>query len=160
RSLLSDVEGTNPGFRAILVYDVSRWGRFPDPDESAAYVHACKRRGIPVIYCAEPFQNDGSLPSTILIGLKRSMAAEYSRELSEKVFRGACTIVRHGYRQGGPPGYGLRRQLIDEHHNPKVILQRGEKKSIQTDRVVLVPGPPEEQATVLRIYRLFLEGSL
>lgn len=160
RSLLRDVESSDPGFQAILVYDVSRWGRFPDPDEAAAYVHACKSRGIPVIYCAEPFKNDGSLPSTLLIGLKRSMAAEYSRELSEKVFRGACTIARHGYRQGGPPGFGLRRQLIDENHRPKTLLVRGEKKSIQTDRVRLVPGPESEVATVLRIYRLFVEKAL
>lgn len=160
QSLLHDVTQPSPGFKAILVYDVSRWGRFPDPDEAAAYVHTCKRHGIPVIYCAEPFKNDGSLPSTILIGLKRSMAAEYSRELSEKVFRGACNIVRHGYRQGGSAGYGLRRLLVDEHQTPKGVLSRGEKKSIQTDRVILVPGPAGEVATILRIYRLFLEESM
>lgn len=156
QALLRDVEQPTPGFNAVLVYDISRWGRFPDPDEAAAYVHACKSHGIRVIYCAEPFNNDGSLPSTVFIGIKRSMAAEYSRELSVKVFNGACTIVRHGYRQGGAPGFGLRRQLIDEQHNTKGILSRGEKKSIQTDRVILVPGPAEEITVVNRIYRLFL----
>ena len=160
QALLRDVEQPSPGFEAVLVYDISRWGRFPDPDEAAAYVHACKSRGIQVIYCAEPFNNDGSLPSTVFIGIKRSMAAEYSRELSVKVFNGACTIVRHGYRQGGAPGFGLRRQLIDEQHNVKSLLSRGEKKSIQTDRVILVPGPPEEIAAVNRIYRLFLDEGM
>ncbi|OEZ31479.1 recombinase family protein [Variovorax boronicumulans] len=160
QTLLHDVETPLPGFQAVLVYDISRWGRFPDPDEAAAYVHACKSRGIRVIYCAEPFNNDGSLPSTVFIGIKRSMAAEYSRELSVKVFAGACNIVRHGYRQGGAPGFGLRRQLIDEQHNVKGLLPRGERKSIQTDRVVLVPGPPEEIALVHRIYRLFLQESM
>lgn len=160
QALLRDVEQPSPGFEAVLVYDISRWGRFPDPDEAAAYVHACKSHGIQVIYCAEPFNNDGSLPSTVFIGIKRSMAAEYSRELSVKVFNGACTIVRHGYRQGGAPGFGLRRQLIDEQHNAKGLLLRGEKKSIQTDRVILVPGPPEEIAVVNRIYRLFLDEAM
>ena len=160
QALLHDVKQPSPGFRAVLVYDISRWGRFPDPDEAAAYVHSCKSRGIQVIYCAEPFNNDGSLPSTVFIGIKRSMAAEYSRELSVKVFNGACTIVRHGYRQGGAPGFGLRRQLIDEQHNIKGLLSRGEKKSIQTDRVILVPGPPEEVELVNRIYRLFLDGNM
>lgn len=160
QALLRDVEMPNPGFKAVLVYDISRWGRFPDPDEAAAYVHACKSRGIQVIYCAEPFKNDGSLPSTVFIGIKRSMAAEYSRELSVKVFNGACNIVRHGYRQGGVPGFGLRRQLIDEQHNIKGLLSRGEKKSIQTDRVILVPGPSEEIAAVNRIYRLFLNQGM
>ncbi len=160
QALMHDVKQFNPPFSAVLVYDVSRWGRFPDPDEAAVYEHMCKSRGIRVIYCAEPFNNDGSLPSTVFIGIKRSMAAEYSRELSVKVFAGACNIVQHGYRQGGAPGFGLRRQLIDEQHNVKGLLSRGEKKSIQTDRVVLIPGPPEEVAMVHRIYRLFLEEGM
>lgn len=160
QALLRDVELPSPGFQAVLVYDISRWGRFPDPDEAAAYVHACKCRGIQIIYCAEPFNNDGSLPSTVFIGIKRSMAAEYSRELSVKVFNGACNIIRHGYRQGGAPGFGLRRQLVDENYNAKGLLSRGENKSIQTDRVILIPGPEREIATIHRIYRLFLEEGM
>ena len=73
------------------------------------------------------------------------MAGEYSRELSVKVFAGQCRLVELGYRQGGAAGYGLRRVLIDEHGNPKGDLSRGEQKSLQTDRVVLVPGPEQEQ---------------
>ena len=30
RTLLDDVDRGNPGYKAILVYDVSRWGRFPE----------------------------------------------------------------------------------------------------------------------------------
>lgn len=157
--LLDDVQGPGRDFELVLVYDVSRWGRFPDPDEAASYVHACKKRGVAIVYCAEPFQNDGSLPSAIMIGLKRGMAAEYSRELSVKVFRGACTIVQHGYRQGGTAGYGLRRQLLDEQRQPKGLLARGQHKSIQTDRVILVPGPLDELSVVRRIYDLFLRGN-
>jgi len=157
QQLLFDVQQPHPGFSAVLVYDISRWGRFPDPDEAAVYEQTCKRRGIKVIYCAEPFKNDGSLSSTVMVGLKRSMAAEYSRELSVKVFAGHRNLVQRGYRQGGAPGLGLRRLLIDEQHKVKGMLNRGEKKSIQTDRVLPVPGPDEEVATVHLIYRLFLE---
>lgn len=161
KELLGDVQKADVLYRAILVYDVSRWGRFPDPDEAALYEQTCKRNGIPVIYCAEQFNNDGSLQSTIIKNIKRSMAAEYSRELSVKVFAGQSTLIKKGYRQGATPGYGLRRQLIDEHHNIKCILKRGEHKSIQTDRILLVPGPQEEIETVNRIYQLFLnEGML
>jgi DNA invertase Pin-like site-specific DNA recombinase len=138
------------------VYDVSRWGRFQDADESAYYEYICKRAGITVQYCAEQFENDGSPVSTIVKGVKRAMAGEYSRELSAKVFKGQCKLVELGYRQGGPAGYGLRRLLIDQAGKPKTELQPGEQKSLQTDRVVLVPGPPEERAVVRRIYRLFV----
>jgi hypothetical protein len=36
------------------------------------------------------------------------------------------------------------------------LLKRGEYKSLQTDRVILVPGPPEEVRVVNRIYELFV----
>jgi hypothetical protein len=61
-----------------------------------------------------------------------------------------------GYRQGGPAGIGLRRVLVDERGESKGVLSRGEHKSLQTDRVILVPGPPEEGDLVRRIYRLFV----
>lgn len=64
KQLLADVEAGHPDFETILVYDVSRWGRFQDADESAYYEYRCKRAGISVQYCAEQFENDGSPVST------------------------------------------------------------------------------------------------
>jgi DNA invertase Pin-like site-specific DNA recombinase len=157
KQLIADVQNEAADFSTILVYDVSRWGRFQDADESAYYEYICKRAGISVQYCAEQFENDGSPVSTIVKGVKRAMAGEYSRELSVKVFAGQCRLIELGYRQGGPPGFGLRRRLIDQDGEFKGDLGRGEHKSIQTDRVVLVPGPPEEQETVRWIYRAFVE---
>src|SRR5690606_28918533 len=142
RQLIEDVEAGTADFRLVLVYDVSRWGRFQDADESAYYEYICRRAGIAVQYCAEQFENDGSPVSTIVKGVKRAMAGEYSRELSAKVFAGQCRLIEHGYRQGGAAGYGLRRRLIDQAGAPKGELARREHKSIQTDRVVLIPGPP------------------
>jgi DNA invertase Pin-like site-specific DNA recombinase len=155
--LIADVQSGKADFEAILVYDVSRWGRFQDADESAYYEHICTRAGISVHYCAEQFENDGSPVSTIVKGVKRAMAGEYSRELSTKVFAGQCRLIEHGFRQGGLAGFGLRRQLIDQAKAIRGMLSRGEHKSIQTDRVVLVPGPAEEVDTIRWIYRMFVE---
>ncbi|MGC5204439.1 recombinase family protein, partial [Klebsiella pneumoniae] len=74
------------------------------------------------VYCAEQFENDGSTVSTIVKGVKRAMAGEYSRELSAKVFAGQCRLIELGFRQGGPAGYGLRRILIDQNGNIKAEL--------------------------------------
>lgn len=104
RDLLLEVESGTADFERILVYDVSRWGRFQDSDEGVFYEYRCKRAGVIVHYCAEQFENDGSLSSSILKTIKRSMAAEYSRELSVKVFAGQCRLIELGYRQGGPAG--------------------------------------------------------
>jgi DNA invertase Pin-like site-specific DNA recombinase len=160
KNLLADVLAGDPGFSAVLVYDVSRWGRFQDPDEAAAIELTCKRAGIAVHYCAEQFENDGSIGSSIIKTVKRAMAGEYSRELSVKVFAGQSHLIRLGYRQGGHAGFGLRRLLLDQHGAPKEELVQGEQKSIATDRVILVPGPEEEVRLVREIYRLFVEERL
>jgi hypothetical protein len=105
---MSDVQSGAAPFGSILVYDVSRWGRFQDIDEGAYYEHICKRAGISIRYCAEPFENDGSPVSAIVKNVKRLMAGEYSRELSVKVFAGQCRLIEHGFRQGGPAGWFVR----------------------------------------------------
>jgi DNA invertase Pin-like site-specific DNA recombinase len=156
KRLIDDVTAGTTDFNAILVYDISRWGRFQDADESAYYEYICRRAGIAVHYCAEQFENDGSPISTIVKGVKRAMAGEYSRELSAKVFAGQCRLIELGFRQGGPAGFGLRRVLIDQSGAIKGALERGEQKSIQTDRVVLAPGPDEETTIVREIYRTFV----
>ena len=158
RQLIADVRAGECTFTVILVYDVSRWGRFQDADESAYYEFICKEAGISVHYCAEQFENDGSLSATIIKSMKRAMAGEYSRELSTKVFAGQCRLISLGFRQGGPAGYGLRRQLIDDQRQPKGELAVGTRKSLQTDRVILVPGPEQEVETVRRMYHLFVDG--
>jgi len=158
--LLRDVTEGRADFSCILVLDVSRWGRFQDVDEAAYLEYLCRRAGIEIRYCAEPFDNDGSLASSIVKTLKRAMAGEYSRELSAKVFAGQAHLISLGYRQGGPAGFGLRRMVINEQGHHKGELQRGEHKHLQTDRVVLIPGPPEEVAVVRRIYGWFTDHGL
>ncbi len=104
RQLLQDVVSGSPAYRVILVYDVSRWGRFQDTDESAHYEFLCKSAGVPVHYCAETFANDGTLPSLIMKALKRTMAGEYSRELGVKVLAGLKRLASLGFKQGGMAG--------------------------------------------------------
>jgi len=58
-----------------------------------------------------------------------------------------------------PAVFGLRRVLLDERGEVKAELKPGEHKSLQTDRVILVPGPEAEVQTVRRIYSRFLKHS-
>jgi DNA invertase Pin-like site-specific DNA recombinase len=158
RDLLHDVVGGSPPFRAILVYDVSRWGRYQNSDEAAHYEFLCVSSGVPLHYCAELFANDGTATSALFKALKRSMAAEYSRELSEKEFRGKSRIAQLGFWVGGNPAYGYRRLMLSGNGTPRQILERGEQKSLRTDRVVLVPGPVEEVECVHSIFSMALQG--
>jgi hypothetical protein len=47
--------------------------------------------------------------------------------------------------------------LIDQTGSVKSELVRGEHKSLQTDRVILMPGPEPEVETVNQIYRWFID---
>ena len=160
KQLLRDVMEGKSDFRAVLVYDVSRWGRFQDMDEAAHYEYLCKSSGVPIRYCAEMFENDDSVSGLILKAVRRMMAREYSRELSVKVRRGLFRLANLGYKLGGTPVYGLRRQLLDIHGRPKQLLAQGERKSLATEHVSLVPGPSDEIDIVTKIYRYFSDEHL
>jgi DNA invertase Pin-like site-specific DNA recombinase len=157
KQLLRDVMEGQSDFRAVLVYDVSRWGRFQDMDEAAHYEYLCKSSGVPIHYCAEMFANDDSVSGLILKAVRRTMAGEYSRELSVKVRRGLFRLANLGYKLGGTAVYGLRRQLLDVHGRPKQLLAYGERKSLANERVILVPGPADEICVVKKIYEYFTD---
>lgn len=155
--LLEDVEGGQTDFGHLLVYDVSRWGRFQDVDESAHYEFMCKRAGIKIAYCAEQFDNDGSMLASIVKNIKRVMAAEYSRELSAKVYAGQCRFARLGYKPCGVAGYGLVRELVDEKDQSKRVMKNGDRKYLTTDHIRVRPGDTKEVAVVRWIFERFLE---
>jgi DNA invertase Pin-like site-specific DNA recombinase len=154
--LIREVQSGQAEFSCILVYDVSRWGRFQDSDEAAHYEFLCRQAGVAVHYCAEQFEDDGGLTSTIAKSFKRAMAGEFSRELSTKVFAGATRGIRMGYKQGGVAIFGLRRMLVDQNDQPKGMLNHCEQKSLQSDRVIYVPGPAEEIEAVRWIFATFV----
>lgn len=156
KNLLAMVVGGSADFTTILVYDVSRWGRFQDPDQAAHYEFICRDAGVSVEYCAEAFANDGALASTLIKGLKRVMAAEYSRELSDKVSRAKRGLGAKGYWQGGTPGFGLRRIALGSRRG--LVMEAGERNALQGARVGLVLGPADEVELVRRIFRDFLAG--
>lgn len=156
QSLLRDVLAGDAGVSVILVYDVSRLGRFQNPDEAAHYEFVCSEAGVRIEYCAEPFANDGALSSLLLKNIKRVMAAEYSRELSTKVSKAQLALASQGFWQGGRPGYGFRRRQVLANGAPGRSLPAGDRKGPHSGRTVLVPGPEEEVQTVGRIFDLYV----
>ena len=143
-------------FEYVLCLDVSRWGRFQDIDLSAQFSAICKKNGKQVIYTTigKPREDDPLYP--VYVQFERFRAAQYSRELSDKVWRGCVKIAEQGYWAGGPPPYGLQRLLLDEKREPLNVLQPGQRKGIQNQRVTLVEGPPEEVQVIRRIFEAFV----
>jgi DNA invertase Pin-like site-specific DNA recombinase len=157
QALLTAALSPTRDFDAILVLDVSRWGRFQDMDQSAHYEFLCREAGIKLIYCEEPFLNDGTAMSSIVKQIKRIMAAEFSRELSEKVHFAHRTHAALGHHQGAPPPYGFQRVEVDPAGNPRALLKLYHWKSVATNHVVLVPGPPEELNVIRQIFRRYAQ---
>lgn len=142
QALLNDLESGSSDFSAVLVYDVSRWGRFQDPDEAAAIELRCKRMGVVVHYCAEQFENDGSIGSTIVKTVKRAMAGEYSRELSVKVFSGQANLIRLGFRQGGSPNSDSVDYLSIKQGSLNVNCSAASTKALLQIELSWYPAPP------------------
>jgi DNA invertase Pin-like site-specific DNA recombinase len=155
--LLRDVISTDHLFKVVLVYDISRWGRFQDADEGAHYEFICRQAGVQIHYCAETFANDGTMPSAIMKALKRVMAAEYSRELSERTTLAIARLVRDGFWGGASPGYGLRRMLVGKNGERKQLLNVGQRKALHDEHTILVPGPPDEIKVIKEIFRLYTD---
>ncbi|MBK8270668.1 MAG: recombinase family protein [Planctomycetes bacterium] len=144
-------------FQFVLCLDVSRWGRFQDIDLSATYSADCKRHGKQVIYTTlgKPKPNDQLYQ--VYVQFERFRAAQYSKELSDKVFRGCVKISQQGYWAGGKPPYGFRRMLLDEARHPVQILAPGQRKSIQNQRVTLAEGDTGQVLAIRRIFQEFTE---
>jgi DNA invertase Pin-like site-specific DNA recombinase len=145
-------------FVYILCLDVSRWGRFQDIDLSAQFSAECKKHRKQVIYTTigKPREDDPLYP--VYVQFERFRAAQYSRELSDKVWRGCAKIVEQGYWAGGSPPYGTQRLLLDEKREPLQRLEPGQRKGIQNQRVTLVEGDPTQVATIQRIFYEFVEN--
>lgn len=157
KALVADVVSGTGGFDVVLVYDVSRWGRFQNPDQAGHYEFICAEAGVRVEYCAEQFDNDGSPTSGIMKHIRRTMAAEYSRDLSEKVRRALHSLIAQGYWIGGEPPYGYRREIIDRAGRAHAGRDSRIWKKQQGVHVRLILGPPDEVATIRRMFRLYLK---
>lgn len=157
--LMADVQ-LKPDFELLLVYDVSRWGRFQDIDESAYCEIHCRRNGVSVAYCAEDFREDGSIYAAIQKVVARAGAAKFSYDLSARVFDSQCRMVKMGFKPGGAAIFGLRRMLLGNDGAPVCVLQRGQQKAIQNQRVILVPGPEDEIEVVNRIFSWYVNDRL
>ncbi len=151
RRLLIDVARDDCPFSVVLVYDVSRWGRFQDTDESAYYEYHCRMHGVEVVYVSEPFDRHKTPMMALIKALKRAMAAEFSRELAVKVMEAQRRAIALGFQIGRTPCIGVDRIAVSPERNSRRLLIYGERPR-KAERVVWVPGPAKELALVRRIF--------
>ena len=156
--LIDDVEQGRSAFNIVLYLDESRWGRFVDSREADFHRMRLERKNVLCQSCEKPLTLTSNIADRIMTLLRDESASDYCRQLSQKVWVGQCNLVTKGFRQGGVAGYGFRRMLLDETGNPKQELTMGQRKSLLTERVILIPGPEEECQIVLWMYDQFIAG--
>lgn len=145
---------------AVLVRDVTRWGRFENVDESAYWEFFLLTHGVRVIYVEEPFRSDSSPYASLLKVLKRVQAAEFIREKSRMIQYSKARVVRGGYYPGGAPPYALRRAGVRPDGTVAQQFQPGERKAVGNLRIKLMPSGDGEVEVVRRIFNLFVGGVL
>jgi len=146
-----------PDFRYVLVLDETRWGRWQDPDEAAYWTMICKKHGKQVVYISRGFpKEEQKLLSSLETSIGRYMAAEYSRQLSDKVWHGSMKVSEQGFSAGGTAPYGYARVLLDEKHNRIGVLRKGEHKVIANQRVTFEPADDNTPRIVFEIFDLFV----
>jgi len=158
QALLDDVEQGRNAYNIVLYLDESRWGRFIDSREADYHRMRLERKNVVCQSCDQPLTLASNIAERIITLLRDESASDYCRQLSQKVYNGQCNLIMKGYRQGGPAGFGLRRMLLDEAGKPKQELIVGQRKSLQTERVILVPGPQPELEKIRWIYDQFIAG--
>ena len=158
QALIDDVEQGRNAYTIVLYLDASRWGRFLDSREAEYHRMRLERKNVVCQSCEKPLTLTNNIADRIMTLFQDESASDYCRQLSQKVWAGQCNLVAKGYRQGGVAGFGLRRMLLDETGNPKQELTMGQRKSLLTERVILMPGPEDECQIVHWIYDQFIAG--
>ena len=144
-------------FEYVLVLDVSRWGRFQNPDEAGYYDFLCTEYNRRVAYVDRGLSHnpqDRMIRSMITM-IDRYSAGEYSRQLSDKVWHGCVKVVKQGLSPGGKAPFGMSRQLLDERRRPVRILKSSEHKAISNQRVRFVPN--EDAKVVKKVYLMYVD---
>lgn len=152
------VESGQHPFSQILVYDVDRWGRPIDPNESVYWEYHFKRQGVQVVYILDESVNANSLAGRLNKHIKQELASEESHKQSLRVRERSKARAAEGFRVGGFAPYGYKRLLVEPDGTPVRVLQHGERKYEKHQRVRLTPGDEGEIKTVRRIFELCASG--
>jgi len=156
--MIDDLSSGRVHCKAVLIYDMSRFGRFQPPTESMYHEHKLVMMNIRLIQCTKEYREQENDADTLMRFLEARAAGQQSHDLSWRVYRAAMRFIGMGFKQGGVAGYGLRRFEIDTRRQliDAKPMENQQRKRFATSRVILMPGPDEEVEWVLWIYDQFV----
>ncbi|UCB57049.1 MAG: recombinase family protein [Candidatus Omnitrophota bacterium] len=144
-------------FQYVLVYDISRWGRFTNPKEAVYWEVEVERADKKVVFVSEGFKED-SIGTSITNFVKSAEASEYLKNIRRQTLRGKIYNAKQGFWMGGRPPYGYNRALVE---GGKIgeVLPEGKEKGIKGQKIKLVVN--KQQAKVIKtIFVMFAKQGL
>jgi DNA invertase Pin-like site-specific DNA recombinase len=178
---------SNSDFIPILVYELSRFGRFDDSKKIFAYFVEIERYGYEFYSVTEKIRSRGNIADFVQAIIKSEQAYDYSVNLSKYGLRTGCSLAEKGWWPGGSAPYAFDRMTHDPDGRPKYryttrpdktvekrspdgtlvetlrpIEDKGKRRSaysdkLKGDRVKLVPGDPRFIAIVRLIFEKFVK---
>ena len=140
----------------VLALNDSRWGRFPDVEESGYWRHHLARQGWDVRFAEGDDLEDGFARSVVRLA-GAGQATEYRRTLIANTIRGARGATIQGYWRGAAPPLGYLRKVVYPPGREQRILPAGVRKAAD-ERVILTPEPTDAPF-VRRLFELYANGS-
>jgi DNA invertase Pin-like site-specific DNA recombinase len=177
----------NSDFIPILVYELSRFGRFDDSKKIFAYFVDIERYGYEFYSVTDKIRSRGNIADFVQAIIKSEQAYDYSVNLSKYGMRAGCSLAKRGWWPGGAAPYGMDRMTYGPDGQPKYryvtlpdktvqkydldgslienlppIEDKGRIRStysdkIKSDKVKLVPGRTELVEIVRAIFEKFVK---
>jgi len=142
----------------LLVYDVTRFGRFENPKEATYWEVELEKNNMSVHYVTEGFNNDGSLGSYITKVVKDAEASEYIKKLSKTTSRGIRSAAERGYWTRALAPYGYSRAVVEPSTNSiEHVLKKDEANAIKGKRIKLVRGSETEIEILREIFHMYAD---
>src|SRR3989442_873776 len=159
QKLIQDAQSDACKFRAVLVYDIKRFGRV-DNDEAGHYRYLLRKNRIDVVYVSEGFQGDDT--DDLLRPVKQWQARQESRDLSKVSIRGLLSLSQGGWWLGGVAPYGFDLLYHDgggRQYEKVEFMPNGEKQVYSVEGVLLRTLPPRERLSTAKSDRAKLVPS-
>jgi DNA invertase Pin-like site-specific DNA recombinase len=144
-----------PGY--VLALNDSRWGRFPNPEESTYWRVHLDRHGWRVRF-AEGDETEDPTARIFLRAVHSTQATAYLEAIRANAKRGAQGAARRGLWQNEAP-LGYRRRARDPVTGQERTLEPGQLKG-KNEEVRLTVGPPEERQIVQTMFARYAGGGV
>ncbi|MFN3484622.1 MAG: recombinase family protein, partial [Planctomycetota bacterium] len=178
---------SNADFIPVLVYELSRFGRFDDSKKIFAYFVEIEKYGYEFYSVTERIRSRGNIADFVQAIIKSEQAYDYSVNLSKYGLRTGCSLAEKGWWPGGAAPYAYDRMSYGPDGKPKYryttrldksvekrtpdgtlveilppIEDKGKRRSaysdkLKGDRVKLVPSDPKMVEVVRLIFEKYVK---